>query len=204
MKYLKNVLLAAGLVATTMGISLSANAGIINQALVTQDIYVDVIFADFNPFSIIEGDNQLIGSITYDAYLVDDFGFLDSGSTVLDLSIGTLSLGLADGFAAQDGLEIVAGSYNPLAGLDFLVESFGLFGAAPEFILDLMLDSMGGILVLDEIFYDEFGDIEDVFPVAFGETRLGEAGVEFVSEPSAFIIMLAGIGFLVRRKIATK
>lgn len=204
MKYFKNVLLAVGLVTSTMGMSLSAHASFINQALVTQDIYVDVDIADVNPFNIIVGDNQLIGSITYDAYLVDDNGFLDSGSTVLDLSIGTLSLGLADGFQAQDGLEIVAISDNPLAGLDFLTESFGLFGAAPEFILSLFLEPAGGVLVLDEIFYDQFGNIEDEFPVAIGYTRLGEASVEFVSEPSAFVMMLAGIGFLVRRKVATK
>ncbi|MBA6342931.1 PEP-CTERM sorting domain-containing protein [Colwellia sp. MB02u-10] len=202
MKYFKNFLLTACFVTTTMGVSLSANAALIpvgiSEALVTQEIYVDMDFADANPFGIVGGGNQLIGSITYDALLADEFGDLDLGSTILDLSIGTLSLTLADGFDSGFG-ELIAGldTANPFAGLDFFDESFDLFGPLSDFILTVSMGPLSGQFL-------ELYDATNDFTLAFGEIRLGDASVQSVSEPSTLILMLLSVGLLVRRKIAIK
>jgi hypothetical protein len=202
MKYFKNFLLTACFVTTTMGVSLSANAAFIptsiSEALVTQEIYVDMDFADANPFGIVGGSNQLIGSITYDALLADEFGDLDLGSTILDLSIGVLSLTLADGFDSGFG-DLIAGldTANPFAGLDFFDESFDVFSPSNNFILTVSMGPFSGAIL-------ELYDSTDDLVVAIGGIRLGDASVEFVSEPSTLILMLLSVGFLVRRKIAIK
>ncbi|WJG08398.1 PEP-CTERM sorting domain-containing protein [Aliiglaciecola sp. LCG003] len=201
MKYLNKVLLATGLIVSTLGMSMTASAG----AIIKQDIYVSVDFADSNPYGIVEGANQLIGSITYNTDDADDFGFLSAESTVLDLSPGTLSLGLSDAVSAEFSPQLLTAGidmFNPFAGLDFFVDEFNLFGASPDYVLALELSAFGGFMVLDEIFYDVNGDIEDVFPVAFAETNLG--AVTYVPEPSALLLMLAGLGLLVRRKVSAK
>ncbi|GAB2709306.1 PEP-CTERM sorting domain-containing protein [Aliiglaciecola aliphaticivorans] len=197
MKYLKKVLLATGLMATTLGMSLSANAG----AIIQQDIYADVQFSDFNPFNIDLGP-QVIGSVTYNTEDADAVGFL---STVdLDLSIGDLALTMADGESADFGLPIIAGinPFDPNAGLDFLIETFALFGAMPDYVLTLDVGNYDGIVVIDEYLYDASGNIDGPYLDAFGITTLGD--VTYVPEPSALVLMLAGLGLLVRRKIAAK
>ncbi|MDO6693937.1 PEP-CTERM sorting domain-containing protein [Aliiglaciecola sp. 3_MG-2023] len=197
MKYLKKVLLATGLMATTLGMSLSANAG----AIIQQDIYADVWYSDFNPFNIDLGP-QVIGSVTYNTEDADAVGFL---STVdLDLSIGDLALTMADGESADFGLPIIAGinPFDPNAGLEFLEETFALFGAMPDYVLTLDVGNFDGFFAIDEYFYDANGDIVDIFEDAFGTATLGD--VTYVPEPSALVLMLAGLGLLVRRKIAAK
>ena len=199
MKYLKKVLLATGLIATTLGMSVSANAG----AIIQQDIYADVLFADFNPFGITEGP-QWIGSVTYNTDTADGAGFLSTDGVELDLSIGSLSLTMADSLSVQDDLPVVAAinPFDPFAGLDFMIEVFNLYGDMPDYVLTLDISSFGGFLLLDEVFYDQNGGVEDVFEIVFGETTLGE--VTYVPEPSALVLMLAGLGLLVRRKVAAK
>ncbi|MEP4891051.1 MAG: PEP-CTERM sorting domain-containing protein [Aliiglaciecola sp.] len=197
MKYLKKVLLATGLIATTLGMSLSANAG----AIIQQDIYADFLYADPNPYGV-GSDSGLIGSVTFNTEDADPSGFL---STVeLDLSIGSLNLTLADGDAAKFGLPVVAAinPFDTLAGLDVFIETFGLFGDTPDYVLTLELGAFGGALVLDQYFYDGSGNIDFVFPLALAETSLG--AVTYVPEPSVLVLMLAGLGLLVRRKVAAK
>ncbi|MDC0602538.1 PEP-CTERM sorting domain-containing protein [Aliiglaciecola sp.] len=188
MKYLKKVLLATGLVASTLGMSMSANAG----AIIQQDIYGDVEI-DFDFFGITAGFDQLIGSITYNTDLADDFGFLDTDSTSLDITIGGVSLTLADSDSAFFGDPIVAG-FDPLditTGLDFFNEGF----LTPD-DLSIFLDVgplSSGTLIVEDLF---LGD------VSFGGARFGD--VTYVPEPSALVLMLAGLGLLVRRKVAAK
>ncbi|MBU2879801.1 PEP-CTERM sorting domain-containing protein [Aliiglaciecola lipolytica] len=197
MKYLKKVLLATGLIATTLGMSLSANAG----AIIQQDIYADVQFSDFNPFNIDLGP-QVIGSVTYNTEDADAVGFL---STVdLDLSIGDLALTMADGESADFGLPILAGinPFDPNAGLEFLFETFALFGAMPDYVLTLDVGNFDGFVYVDEYLYDASGNIDGPYLDALGIATLGD--VTYVPEPSALVLMLAGLGLLVRRKIAAK
>lgn len=188
MKYLKKVLLATGLVAATLGMSMSANAG----AIIQQDIYAD-IETNFDFFGISSGLDQLIGSITYNTDLADDFGFLDTDSTRVDITIGLVSLTFADSDSVFFGDPITAG-FDPLnetAGLEFFSEGF-LTPDDLNIVLDVGPLSSGSLL------------IEDFFEgtASFGDARLGN--VTFVPEPSALVLMLAGLGLLVRRKVAAK
>lgn len=197
MTYLKKALLATSLVATTLGMSLSANAG----AIIQQDIYADVLFSDFNPFSIDLGP-QVIGSVTYNTEDADGAGFLNN--VEVDLTLGLLSLTMDDSESTQFDLDIVAGinPFDPTAGLEFMVEVFNLFGDTPNYVLTLDIGNYEGIVLIDEIFYDQDDNIEEIFLDALGFTSLGK--VTYVPEPSALILMLAGLGLLARRKIAAK
>ncbi|MDO6709920.1 PEP-CTERM sorting domain-containing protein [Aliiglaciecola sp. 2_MG-2023] len=197
MKYLKKVLLATGLIATTLGMSLSANAG----AIIQQDIYADVLLSEFHPFNIDLGP-QVIGSVTYNTEDADGAGFLSV--VELDLSIGDLVLTEADGDSADQGLPIIAGinPFAPNAGLEFLFETFPLFGSMPDYILTLDVGFLDGFLFVDEYVYDVSGDIIGVFPSVDADIFLG--AVTYVPEPSALVLMLAGLGLLVRRKVAAK
>lgn len=188
MKYLKKVLLATGLVAGTLGMSMSANAG----AIIQQDIYGD-IETDFSFFGITAGLDQLIGSITYNTDLADDVGFLDTDSTLVDVTIGSVSLTFADSDTVFFGDPITAGldPFNEIAGLEFFSESFFTVDDL-NIVIDVGPLSSGSLL------------IEDFFDGTFsvGDARLGD--VTFVPEPSALVLMLAGLGLLVRRKVAAK
>ncbi|MFA3789655.1 PEP-CTERM sorting domain-containing protein [Aliiglaciecola sp. SL4] len=196
MKYLKKVLLATGLIATTLGMSLSANAG----AIIQQDIYADVFIADPNPYGLTEG-YQSIGSITYNTEDADPAGFLSTAE--LDLSLGSLSLTLADSYVGQYGDSLVAGidPFDMTTGLAVFEVVFDLFGDTPDYSLLLLAGDFVGGLILDEVSYDGDGN-RIYFPIVLADTFLGD--VTYVPEPSALVLMLAGLGLLVRRKIAAK
>jgi hypothetical protein len=189
MKALKNALLATGLLVSTLGMSISANAG----AIVTQDIFAEIFFAFPNPFGIEEGF-QPIGSISYSVDDRDDAGFLDTDTTVLDLSVGNLALTLADEFNVADGFPVLAGT-DPLQFLGGLEFFFGQFILFDEY--ELLLD-VGPFSSMSLLLWNFDIDDYDVIGVAF----LGD--VQVVPEPSALILMLAGLGLLVRRKVAAK
>lgn len=197
MKYLKKVLLATGLIATTLGMSLSANAG----AIIQQDIYADVLYSDFNPYGIDLGP-QMIGTVTYNTEDADGAGFLSTAE--VNLTLGSLSLTMDDSESVQFDQPIVAGinPFDPTAGLDFMIEVFNLFGDMPDYVLMLDIGNYEGLVTIDEIVYDINGDVEEVFLDALGYTTLG--AVTYVPEPSALVLMLAGLGLLVRRKVAAK
>lgn len=191
MKYLKNVLLATGLVATTLGMSLSANAG----AIIQQDILLDV--AEFDSFpnglGIGDGMDQLIGSITYATRDADGLGEIFAEDVDLEINLGPVTLTEAD---------LLAGPF-PISVLT--LEDGAVVNGASLFIADFEFD-FGGLLYGSSILASDFGGSfvldEDFFPVVFGEARLGN--VTYVPEPSALILMLAGLGLLVRRKVAAK
>ncbi|GAA0857799.1 PEP-CTERM sorting domain-containing protein [Aliiglaciecola litoralis] len=188
MKYLKNVLLATGLMASTLGMSMSANAG----AIIQQEIYAD-INEDFGFFGVSAGLDQLLGTITYNTDLADEFGFLDTDSTVVDINFGFLNLTMADSDSVFFGMPIVAGfdPFNFTAGLEFYSEGF-VHPSALELFIDVGPLSSGSVIA------------EDTFDGIFseGNGRLGQ--VTYVPEPSALVLMLAGLGLLVRRKVAAK
>ncbi|GAB5380275.1 MAG: hypothetical protein Alis3KO_09270 [Aliiglaciecola sp.] len=192
MKYLKNVLLATGLVATTLGMSLSANAG----AIIQQDIYLDV--AEFDAFpnglGITDGMDQLIGSITYATRDADGAGEIFAEDVDLEINLGPVTLTEAD---------LLTGPF-PLAVL--VLDDTSVTTGAALFVSDFEFDFAGLLYTATAIADRDFGGFfelsEEFFPVVFGETRLGN--VTYVPEPSALILMLAGLGMLVRRKVAAK
>ena len=195
MKYLKNVLLAASLVVTTMGMSLSANA-----ALIQQDIFLDVdvaagdsLFDDVG-HGLTDTLNQLLGSIMYNTDDANGIGEIAAADTSIVFSIGGVTLTEADLLlGGSDPIFLAAnaevdGILNMVLEFEFLLNGFDVAITA---IADT---DFGGLFILD-----------DVFGLAVsGETRLGQVNQVAVSEPSALILMLAGFGFLVRRKIAAK
>jgi hypothetical protein len=93
----------------------------------------------------------------------------------------------------SDPIELAAnadvdGILNMVLEFEFLLNDF-------DIAITAIADSdFGGQFFLD----DNFG------LAVSGETRLGQVNQVSVSEPSALILMLAGFGFLVRRKIAAK
>jgi hypothetical protein len=188
MKFLKNVLLTASLVVTTMGMSLSANA-----VLIQQDIFVDVLPGDSfdTGLGLTETLNQLIGSVIYNTDDADGLGeiLLDDISVVLNLGPVTLT-----------NADVLTGGSAPIL-LSFAPEVDGIqnFIVDFEFIFAGMITNLYLVADLDFGGYFELGDEDGLLTV--GETYLGAVNV---SEPSALIIMLAGMGFLVRRKIAAK
>lgn len=190
MKYLKNVLLATGLVATTLGMSLSANAG----AIIKQDIYLDIDFADPNGLMVDAGMDQLVGSITYATRDADGAGEIFAEDVDLEINLGPVTLTEAD---------LLTGPF-PLSVL--VLDDTSVTTGAALFVSDFEFD-FGGFLynataIADRDFGGFFELAEDFVPVVFGETRLGN--VTYVPEPSALILMLAGLGMLVRRKVAAK
>jgi hypothetical protein len=195
MKYLKNVLLAASLVVTTMGMSLSANA-----ALIQQDIFLDVdvaagdsLFDDVG-HGLTDTLDQLLGSIMYNTDDANGLGEIAAADTSIVFSIGGVTLTEADLlFGGSDPILLAAnaevdGILNMTLEFEFLLNGFDIAITA---IADT---DFGGLFLLD----DPFG------LAVSGETRLGQVNQVAVSEPSALILMLAGFGFLVRRKIAAK
>jgi len=195
MKYLKNVLLAASLVVTTMGMSLSANA-----ALIQQDIFLDVdvaagdfLFDDVG-HGLTDTLGQLLGSIMYNTDDANGLGEIAAADTSIVFSIGGVTLTEADLlFGGSDPILLAAnaevdGILNMILDFDFLLNGF-------EVEVSATADTdFGGLFLL----------FDDVGLAVSGETRLGQVNLVAVSEPSALILMLAGFGFLVRRKIAAK
>jgi hypothetical protein len=196
MKYLKNVLLAAGMVATTMGMSFSANA-----VLIQQDIYLDVDvtngeYSDDTNFGISETLSQLIGSISYYTQDADIFGEIGLDDISVTFNLGLLTLTQDD--ALLGGPAPIVLSANPkVDGIENFIMDFDFMFNGVDFALTTVADiNFGGAFWLDDI-----SDISNPISVVYGTTRLGSVNV---SEPSALILMLAGVGFLVRRRIATK
>ena len=192
MKYLKSLLLATGMVATTLSMSFSANAG----AIIQQDIYLDVDpaaggFSFDIDFGITETLNQLIGSITYATRDANAVGEIALDDVDLEINLGGLTLTQSDALPGLpilslfDGAE-VNGATNMI--VDFEFDYFGI----PYALTAIADTDFGGAFFLE----DDFG------LVVLGETRLGD--VTYVPEPSALILMLAGLGLLVRRKVAAK
>jgi hypothetical protein len=188
MKFLKNVLLTAGLVVSTMGMSMSANA-----VLIQQDIFVDVLPGDSFDIGLglTETLNQLIGSVIYntdDAY--GTFNQIDLDDISIELNLGPVTLTNAD---------VLSGGDAPIE-LSLAPEVDGIF----NFIVNFEFTFNGSMTYIDiETDLDFGGNFflsDDNGLATIGETRLGVANV---SEPSVLIIMLAGMGFLVRRKITT-
>lgn len=188
MKFLKNFLLTASLVVTTMGMSLSANA-----VLIQQDIFIDVLPGDSidTGLGLTDTLEQLIGSVIYNTKDADGLGEISLDDISVVLNLGPVTLTNAD---------VLTGGSAPIL-LSFAPEVDGIqnFIVDFEFIFDGMITNLyldadldfGGIFVLED---------------GFGLLTIGDAylGATNVSEPSALIIMLAGMGFLVRRKIAAK
>jgi hypothetical protein len=190
MKYLKNVLLAAGLVATTMGMSLSANA-----ALIQQEIYVDVVEESFDDsFGITQSLNQLMGSVTYNTNDADSYGEIALDKISLIFNLGSLTFTEDDLLAGGSPPILLSADPEADGILSFIFDLFFTFDSADYSVLAIADTDFGGEFLL----VNETTGSYDVF----GETRLG-AAVD-VSEPSALILMLAGFGFLARRKLLAK
>jgi hypothetical protein len=194
MKYLKNVLLAAGLVFTTMGMSLSANAALIQQDILLDAAAGDVINNDAS-HGLTETLGQLLGSIMYNTDDADANGEIAAADISLAFNIGGVTLTEADLLLGGSApIELAAnaevdGIFNMILEFEFLLNGFDIGITA---IADT---NAGGQFFLDDLNLDT---------VVFGEIRLGKVIQVAVSEPSALILMLAGFGFLVRRKIAAK
>ncbi len=195
MTYLKKVLMATTLVASTLGMSLTANAG----AIIQQNIIADIEFAHpDNSLGMVEGMDQVLGYIKYNTDHVDVAGFLlqDSADLEMDLWFGGVNFTLADGVFFQDGSFFAAlNPADPFAGLEDLAEQF----------IDVDYDIFLNVGLLDNSFaaFDVFGigqqgDFADVL----GTTRFGE--VTYVPEPSALALLLGGLVLVARRKVAAK
>lgn len=193
MKYLKKVLLATTLVASSLGMSMSANAG----AIIQQDIIADIFFAHpDNTLGMVEGVDQVLGYIKYNTDHVEDggTGFLlqDSSDLELEVNFGFASFTLADGAYFQDGSFFAAlNPADPFAGLEDLAELF----------FDIDYDISLNVGALDNSFlaFDLFGvGAQGEFADVEGTTRFGD--VTYVPEPSVLALMLGGLVLVARRR----
>lgn len=198
MKYLKKVLLAATLVASTLGMSLSAQAGPIIQ----QDIIFDIDFADpTNTLGLVEGMGQVVGSITYHTSPshVESTGDLKTDSQYLSVSLmlGSWSLSLADSDQMMLGGPI-------LAALDPLMPSFGLLYYEDYFYSpDFATAEMSLVMSVEALFAGGpgfFDFIEVSSSGAFGTAYFGD--VTYVPEPSVLALLLGGLVLVARRRVA--
>lgn len=185
MKYFKNVLLAVSFIATSMSMSLPANA-----VLIQQDIFLDVteeVFDDVG-HGLTQTLNQLIGSVLYDTDDADINGEIALVDTSIQFNIGGVMLTEADVLGA-DPILLAADAVND-GILNFIVDFEFLLNGFEVGVTAIADTDFGGLFALD----DELG------PAVFGETRLGGVNLVPVSEPSAIILMLLAAGFGLRRR----
>lgn len=183
MKYIKQVMLAATMLVTTLGFaSFTANA----NPIVVQDIYIDV-FTD-GGFGVDLGPGQLFGTVQYHVDNVVGGGIVTGGDDTyfqFDLALGSLAVSEMDDFDYGFG--------GPFATTDPVFTDAGLTGLFTFFD---MQDVFGEIAGTSAFFMDVTG--------AFFEGEISFGQPSYISEPSILVLFMAGLVLVARRRFTTK